>query len=304
VDIRQLRQVLAIHQHGSFAKAAHSLAVSQPSLSRSVARLEDELRAPLFARSASGSELTPLGEMVVAHASRVLDETRSLMQAAELAVGGEAGLIRIGIGPAMKRTLAPRLVGEIARRHPKLNVEVEVGDRYTLVPALGQRQLDVIICALDPEVVACGHPTTEIMSTFGVAVASPGHPLTGEKRVSRTRFAQFPSVGPRNVNFRVDTVFGFEPSDRQGATYTTNDFEPVMPLVTMGQATMLIPAFEAAPFVRSGQLCQVNVELDLPMSLVVVATRAVSSSPLVQRIIGYAREIGADLAAGQDILRR
>ena len=52
MDIRSLQQVVAVSKYGSFAKAAEALGVSQPNLSKTVARLEDELKLKLFDRTA------------------------------------------------------------------------------------------------------------------------------------------------------------------------------------------------------------------------------------------------------------
>ena len=75
LDIRDMRQILAITQYGSFAKAAEALGVAQPSLSKSIARLEDKLKVKLFDRSALGSALTPIGELIVERAARIVTES-------------------------------------------------------------------------------------------------------------------------------------------------------------------------------------------------------------------------------------
>ncbi len=81
MDIRSLQQVIAVRKHGSFAKAADALGVSQPNLSKSVARLEDELKLKIFDRTAKGSVLTPVGELIVERADAVIAETRDLRRA-------------------------------------------------------------------------------------------------------------------------------------------------------------------------------------------------------------------------------
>ena len=91
MDIRSLQQVIAVRKHGSFAKAADALGVSQPNLSKSIARLEDELKLKIFDRTARGSALTPIGELIVERADAVIAETRDLARDAALLAGGETG---------------------------------------------------------------------------------------------------------------------------------------------------------------------------------------------------------------------
>jgi DNA-binding transcriptional LysR family regulator len=303
VDIRNLRQVLAVKQHGSFAKAAAALGIAQPSLSKSIARFEDELKAPIFVRGASGSELTPLGKVIAEHALRVIDETRSLEQAAELVIGGESGMIRLGIGPALKHTFAPRLIERIADLHPKLDLLIDVADGFSLLPALAERKLDVVLCVRDQAINDSGFVITHVLSSFGVAMASAHHPLAAEARVSAARYAEFAASGPRNIELTVDAIFGRTDEDRGGARYIINDFEPILPLVRAAKATMWIPAFAAAHLARSGVVQQLNVDVDLELSFVAVATPAVAASPILQKIVGYACEIGADLEESQAFMR-
>ena len=125
MDIRSLQQVIAIRKHGSFTKAAAALGVSQPNLSNSVARLEDELKLQIFDRTAKGSALTPIGEMILARADAVIAETRDLARDAALLAGGETGSVRIGGGPALMTPLMTPLMHGLARGHPGLQIHGE-----------------------------------------------------------------------------------------------------------------------------------------------------------------------------------
>src|SRR6478752_6573162 len=113
MDIRHLRQILAIRDHGSFARAAEALNMAQPALSKSVAKLENELRLTIFTRTSTGSALTPMGEMIADRAERVMAATRNLARDAALVAGGDAGAVRIGVGTLLKDALLPRLLLKI-----------------------------------------------------------------------------------------------------------------------------------------------------------------------------------------------
>src|SRR5262249_26265364 len=127
MDIRHLRQILAIRDHGSFAKAAEALHMAQPALSKSMAKLEDELRLTIFTRTSSGSELTPMGEMIAERAERVMAATQNLARDAALVAGGDAGAVRLGVGTMLKDALLPRLLLKLVEEHPRLRLEIEFG---------------------------------------------------------------------------------------------------------------------------------------------------------------------------------
>lgn len=303
MDIRSLRQVLAIRQHGSFAKAARSLGISQPSLSKAIARLEDELGGQIFVRSAAGAALTQLGEVIAERATKVILEANGLERAAQLAAGGELGTLRIGIGTAMKRAFAPRLLQAIAARRPNLNLLIDTGDRQQLLPQLASRELDIVFCAFDPAIANSGQVVKLLFATFGVAVASPAHPLAAATSISPQRFTQFAHVGPRNAYFTVDALLGPSASDQLGPNYAANEFEVFLPLVLAGGATLLLPAFEAEPYVRRGELVVLDVAVDVAISYVGVTTSAAIASPLVKSVLQEAAAIGADLEAAQGLLQ-
>src|SRR3954447_15497456 len=114
MDIRHLRQILAIREHGSFAKAAEALNMAQPALSKSMAKLEDELQLTIFTRASTGSELTPMGEMIAERAERVMAATSNLARDAALIAGGDTGVVRLGASSLLSDTLLPQLLVRLA----------------------------------------------------------------------------------------------------------------------------------------------------------------------------------------------
>src|SRR5438046_563382 len=113
--------------------------MSQPNLSKNVARLEDELRLKIFDRTAKGSSLTPIGEMIVERAGAVIAESRNLDRDAALLAGGETGVVRIGCTTALMMPLMTPLAQSIAERHPNLRVHTEMAASARLQPLLDAR---------------------------------------------------------------------------------------------------------------------------------------------------------------------
>ena len=76
MEIHQIRYFLAVAEKGNFTKASQQCAVSQPSLSIQVAKLENELGGALFERSRQGSRLTRRGELFLPRARDILRQYR------------------------------------------------------------------------------------------------------------------------------------------------------------------------------------------------------------------------------------
>lgn len=106
MQFRQLEYLVALARERHFARAAAACYVSQPALSASLARLEEELGVALINRGHAYVGLTPEGERVLAWARRVVSEHDSLK--AEISAGhvGVAGMLMLGDGPSASTTVA------------------------------------------------------------------------------------------------------------------------------------------------------------------------------------------------------
>ncbi|MGH6956133.1 MAG: LysR family transcriptional regulator [Caulobacteraceae bacterium] len=294
-----MRQVLAIRQFGSFAKAAEALGMSQPSLSKSIARLEDQLKVRIFDRTSSGSELTPIGEAIVERVQRVIAETEDLVRDTALIAGGEAGRVRLGVSPSLSGEFLSHLLLRTAEAYPNLSLHIESGTR--LLAPLAARELDIAFCGLAPETRDPRFVATGILDCFAVAVASPDHPLARLPRVELSDLAQHRLAGQPGA-FRADRPFAL-PDLEAAAFYTTNNYEAAMPLVLAGRAALVASHFVVQRLIRSGELVQLAIDLDLAVSFVAVTTRAAHFSPILNRLTEIAQNLGRDLRAEWDLER-
>lgn len=295
MDIRNLQQVIAVRKYGSFAKAAEALGVSQPNLSKSIARLEDELKLKIFDRTAKGSALTPIGEMIIERADAVIAETRDLARDAALLAGGESGVIRIGCTTALQEQLLEPLVQRVAQLHPRLRIHAEVASSMRLLPLVEARELDVVFCGSTPS-DPTGYSVETIIQTTGVFVASPSHPLAGERAISIPRLAQFKCGGSQSPGSSNARLLGYE-SENLG-TYTASHYSLLLPMILSGAAVMLAPPFAVQTYLQAGDLVVLDVHHRVEAPFHFVATRAASFSPIVAEIREHAREIGRRL--GED----
>jgi DNA-binding transcriptional LysR family regulator len=300
MDVRRLRQVLAIHQHGSFAKAADALNMSQPSLSRSVARLEDELRAAVFVRSSRGAELTPLGELLVARAERIVGELTSLARDAALAAGGEAGEVRLGVGTLLGAGFLSEFLDRVVDRHPRLRLSVETGDADDLLPRLAARDIDLVLCAYGPHVGDPPLVATRLLSAQMVVVAAPDHPLAGEQAIAPDRLAQFRCAGAATSVFRNDVILGLE--DEGGddlSAFMANDYRALLGLALAGRCVLVAPSFVARAALAERQLVRLDVAWSREFHVVSVCTRAGAVSPIIGRIIALVRKLAVELTEAE-----
>ena len=245
--VRSLQQVIAVRKYGSFAKAAEALGVSQPNLSKTIARLEDELKLKIFDRTAKGSALTPIGELIVERADAVIAETRDLARDAALLAGGETGVVRIGCTTAVMMPLLQPLVRRVVSRHPGLKVHAEVAASARLLPLLEARECGRRDHGPKPtrQLHPPGNPRNARHSRRQ-SVAS----LAYERNISVARLAEFKCGGSQSSGSSNAKLLGLESENL--AMYTASHYELLLPLALNGDTVLLAPTFVVQPFWRPG----------------------------------------------------
>lgn len=124
MDIRQLMYFIEVAKHQSFTKASRSLHVSQPSLSKMVKGLEDELDVVLIDRSARQITLTDAGEIVFKQAQKVVNGLDDLSASLYDVMNLKKGKIKIGLPPVISTLFFPTIIAEFQRAYPDVTVKL------------------------------------------------------------------------------------------------------------------------------------------------------------------------------------
>lgn len=143
MDIRHLEYFTEVAKQLNFTKAASALHISQPSLSKTVKSMEDELGVPLFYRSFRQLELTDAGKALLANANHVLHAYQNLTNELDDVMNLKKGQIRIGIPPIIGAAFCSSLISRYIDLLPSINVSLtEVGTK-TIKNGIHNGTLDV-----------------------------------------------------------------------------------------------------------------------------------------------------------------
>src|SRR6266702_3716285 len=148
VTMRQLRYFDALARHGHFGRAAEACAISQPALSMQIKEMEEALGSALIERGARQVALTKFGEEL---AQRVRDILRSVDELGDFARASRdrlAGRLRIGMIPTIAPYLLPKVIENLARMHPELDIHVRETLTQKLIKEVAEGRLDTAIVAL------------------------------------------------------------------------------------------------------------------------------------------------------------
>lgn len=159
MELHRLRYFIAVAEEGGITRAAQRLALAQPALSVQMRRLEEEVGAPLFARSSQGVALTEAGRALLPHAREVLYQAREGAAAARSVAQGQRGRLSVGYMIALAYDMMPQLVARLRAELPGVEldlVELTVASRKQ---ALLDRQVALALCmpALDHPDIATRH---------------------------------------------------------------------------------------------------------------------------------------------------
>jgi DNA-binding transcriptional LysR family regulator len=283
LDLRLVRYFVAVAEHRHFGRAAAELRIAQPSLSRQVRRLEQELGARLLDRTPQGARLTEAGEVFVRHA-------RSLLRAAgkaraETRAAAEPSRVTIGYTPGLIVTPAVRA---LRREHPGTDVRsLHLAWNEARAALLGNR-VDAVVTRL-PLRTESLHVTV-LYDEPRLLLVPKGHRLAGKESVTLDDIADEPI--PRfpdqewNAFWRVDPRPDGSPAPDGPLVEAIEDKNE---LIAAGQAVAIIPG----GFPGDGHRPDLaTIPLDgVEPGHVVVATRADDRSRLVSDFRKCARTL-------------
>lgn len=130
MDIRSLRYFVKVIQHNGFSRAAERLFVTQPAISRSIKKLEDELGYTLLIRESEGVRLTDEGQILLVHAKQILAQFNSMEQALKEKSGPLTGVLPIGLPPVIASTYFADIIMAFSLRYPLVELKIrELGTR-------------------------------------------------------------------------------------------------------------------------------------------------------------------------------
>ena len=298
MDVRQARQIVAIWQQGTFGRAAEELGISQPTLSRSIARIEDQLGVILFERSHRGVKPTVFAEYIVSKAKPQIERMSTLTAEVKLMAKGEMGQLAIGIGSVVRELIMPRVIENVAQTFPKLRLRVEQNIVGVSLEKLASRAIDVALLASEAlstegQATMPDFKVTELFSdTLGFFVR-PGHPLLArEGRLRPIDLLEFPIASPTPTRTLYDAFPGAltEAQTANLHAFNANDYGLIRHFILNTDAIGHAPALILGRGRGADQVIRLPYDQGLRHRCVAVVMQESWHSPVVRRVVGIAQK--------------
>jgi DNA-binding transcriptional LysR family regulator len=260
MDFTALRYFGETAHSRSIRAASERLHVAPSAISRQIAKLEHELRAPIFDRRSQGMALTPAGEMLLAKVEGMMREFARVKSHIAALQDLQAGTVDVYcFQTAIESFVAPVLHG-FHMRHPNVSFNVTMSSTDETIGALlnGTAELGLILNPPARDTIA----RTEVFRDRMMAVVGPTHPLAGRKAVSLQELAEFPfvmterSFGLRQQIDRTFTHHGINPN----VFCVTNSITLVKGLASFDRQCTLLPRFAVQKEAEAGTVSVIPVK--------------------------------------------
>lgn len=223
LKIRHLVLITTIADEGTLVRAAETLHITQPVVTRGLREVEEILGVPLFERLPRGVTPTEYGRPFIDRARSVLAELRTAGEEVRLLKSGQLGTVTVGTHLAGSNLLLPRAIAALKAQHPRLTVVVREGTPDTLQQLLLAGELDLTVGRLTPTVPARLHQERLHQEPIRL-VTRVGHPAQ-QTRASLADLVSLPWIFPvaqTALRAELEAVFFHEglplPADRVECT--------------------------------------------------------------------------------------
>ncbi|HEY4385385.1 MAG TPA: LysR family transcriptional regulator [Ktedonobacteraceae bacterium] len=190
MDLLQLKYFQTVARLEHMTQAAHQLCISQPSLSQTIAHLEEELGVPLFDRQGRQIRLNPFGRVFLQHVERLFSELKDgRHEIADLA-GMEHG--RVALAVVLPQIL-PDLLSAFQALHPHVSFHLfQQHSSQAVLQQLEQGEID--LCITSPSLEQAGMGWVPLMSDKIYLLVPLGHHLAGRKSIDLSEVAHEPFI--------------------------------------------------------------------------------------------------------------
>ncbi|MEK8026550.1 LysR substrate-binding domain-containing protein [Pseudaquabacterium rugosum] len=275
MKLSQLRDLVAVVEHGGLRAAARQAGAAQPLLTRSIRALEHELGHPLFDRSARGMTLTPAGTAFYRRIQAVMRDLQRAEDALRQAHGEDSGEVVAGLSIMPHVGMLPRALPAFRQRWPAVRLRLIEGLLPALEPGLREGRLDFYLGASPQQAPGGGLVVRERFHNRRTVVARRGHPLAGARRLADLADQDWATT---SVDYRADDDLAalFERQGLPAPHVVLQAGSALSLMVALARTDLLamLPQQWAGFELTAGALVTIPLDDDLPAPDIVLVHRA------------------------------
>ena len=210
LELRHLRDFLAVIESGSLGDAARRLHTSQPTLTRSMKLLEQAVGGAVFDRTPHGMRPTALGRALERRARVIVGEVGSAQRELDDLVSARRGRVVVGTGPMFALSILPRAVSRFQAKFPNVDVTIVQAQMRHTLDGVKNGEIDCTFHSVPVNLDSTLAHRVLLRGARPVVVTRNDNPLAAKRRVSLKELAAQPWMMPRHSDFfraRIESIF-------------------------------------------------------------------------------------------------
>ncbi|MBS0518018.1 MAG: LysR family transcriptional regulator [Proteobacteria bacterium] len=256
LDVKLMRYAVVLSRHRHFGRAAKTLGISQPALSRGIATLERKIGVRVFERSRRDVTPTPAGEDVLRMADELVARLDGMSNRLKLVRDGREGRLRVASGAFVHDIAVRPAAAEFIQASPAIRLELLEREWHGVLETLMSDRADFAI--MDPLQIS-SVPTLRV-ETLGRLQASyvcrAGHPLLDQRALQVSDFARFPFVATGLPSSRVGLIKDLD----SGASIDTTTGS-ILPSIAVSSCRSMFEIAAATDAITLGHPSQIEADL-------------------------------------------
>lgn len=261
MDLQQLEYFRTLAQTQHVTRSAEVLSISQSALSRSIARLEDEMGVPLFDRQGRTIRLNQFGQIFLERVENMMKEFNEGKKEIQDLLEPESGTISLGFLHTLSTNLIPDLISSFRMDYPKIKFKLGQGPSHILLDQLQSGEID--LCLIAPNDVK--HPVRweELWSEELFVIVPKNHKFANYQSIKLEELANEPFIHlKKGFSLRITVEQLFQEGEiTPDITFEGEEADTVAALVAAGLGISILPDLKG---IDKSKLLQ--IPLSWPMS--------------------------------------
>ena len=247
MELYQIKYFLAVSENLNFTRAAEQCNVSQPSLTRAIKKLEDELGGELFRRERSRTHLSELGHTMVPFLKRSLDSAIAAKEQAENYGRGDYALLQVGISSTIEIQVITPALSELTRTMPGVQLRLVRGSASDVMQQLEDGQIEICVTAIR-DVTWERMDQWSLFTEDFVLIAGSEHLLGSKDKIKLSKLRDQKIISRPNCEY-ADALFGIlqERNIQVNGHHELSDQSDLGPLVGKGMGVSVVPRSMKTP---------------------------------------------------------
>lgn len=201
MELRVLRYFLMVAKEQSFTKAAAQLHITQPTLSRQLAALEEELKTPLFVRGGHSITLTEQGLLLKRRALEILDLEEKIEEEFKGEKGTVLGNITIGCGEFAAVEILAKMISRYKEQYPFVQITLHTGTADTIMEMMNKGLVDIGLFLEPTNTEELDYIRIKDSDRWVVGMR-PDDPLAKKKRITKEELLDLPLILPERYSIQ------------------------------------------------------------------------------------------------------